>query len=242
MSVASHDDDPTDGEIATRLRDWFVELDTADADRERAIVEAIHDLARHVGARMAAAIPQLLQRPFSDDKRIEESICYALYYCVPASIAPLAEHLDHPDARARQRAAHTLRLDWIGVGEQLIPWRTVAGTARRQLRCCQGRSGFCFGTCWRLQAIDRRTPAADGERWLYAQPGIGAARAWQHRRGHAGRRAPGIRQRDRPRRPRQTPTQTSGTRLAMRWNDWTCRPRSAHAASSAFWNEIRPQP
>src|SRR5262245_3895420 len=91
------------------------DLGTADPPRRRELLAAILDLSWKVGPNASAAIPALIDWPLSDDNETEDSVCYALSNCWPASFAPLLERLNHPSELARKRACHALRLVGQGV-------------------------------------------------------------------------------------------------------------------------------
>src|SRR5262245_12125528 len=115
---------PPDGNEESRLPPLstiLAELRTADASRRRELLTAISDLCWQIGPNAAAAIPALIDWPLGGDRETEDSVCYALSNCAPASIAPLLRLLDHPSDLARLRACGSLRRIGEGIGDRLVP-------------------------------------------------------------------------------------------------------------------------
>lgn len=117
VSYPWDDNDPSDDEVARQVRAWVSELTDAGASRSEEILKSISELSWKAGPRMAGVIPILLRWPASEDREIEDSVCYALRNCSPASISPLLTLLRGASEASRQRAAYTLGLMGTDVGK-----------------------------------------------------------------------------------------------------------------------------
>ena len=120
-----------DERLAALLAEGSAALAAADLARQRDVLNELADVCRNIGPAAAAAVPLLMGWPITANREAEESVCYALSYCAPASIVPLLEQLDDLSETARQRACRTLSLIGPDFGDHLI---SVSDGLLRRLR------------------------------------------------------------------------------------------------------------
>jgi HEAT repeat protein len=110
----------TDDRLAALLAERPAALASVDVARQREMLDELSDICRNVGPRAAAAVPLLITWPISADRNTEDSVCYALAHCAPASIAPLVELLDNRSDPLRARACRSLGLIGSEIGNRLF--------------------------------------------------------------------------------------------------------------------------
>ncbi len=106
--------------LAPLLAESPAVLASADVHRQREILDKISDICRSRGARASAAVPLLITWPISADRNTEDSVCYALAYCAPASIAPLVELADNQSDPLRARACRSFGLMGSELGNHRV--------------------------------------------------------------------------------------------------------------------------
>lgn len=166
VSYPWDDGGPSDDEIARQLRAWSTELVDADTARRLEILKSISELSWKAGPRMAAVIPVLLRWPASEDREIEDAVCYALMNCAPSSISPLLAQLRDTSEFLRKRAAYTLGLMGTDVGEKFA---SVADGLLASLQdasdAVRGKAAFALGLIrdGRRSTVTRLSLMAQGD-------------------------------------------------------------------------------
>ena len=122
-----NDPPPDDKDLPGIVGKLIVKAQSFDADEKRNAVEAIYDLAFKVGAKVAAAVPVLVECLGDADRKTAESALWALGYCKPQSIEPLIHCLGNADPLVRERAAWAIG----NIGDEARP---ASDSLRRLLK------------------------------------------------------------------------------------------------------------